>query len=135
MCSVGYMLSSASRIPVTGIGWCIASLHHWHWSPASIDTVAAGVHCITGVSEPPGPSTAQGHLAAVTSIVLDPWRRSIGFTIGFTITEKAPVPTRAFSWLKAFKTILRHYAKWATWALTPESQIHVYLPFLGTRLV
>ena len=38
----------------------------------------------------------------------------------FTITEKAP--TRAFSWLKAptstftFKTLLRHYAKWA---LTP----------------
>ena len=40
----------------------------------------------------------------------------------FTITEKAP--TRAFSWLKAattaftFKTLLRHYAKWA---LTPRS--------------
>ena len=40
----------------------------------------------------------------------------------FTITEKAP--TRAFSWLKAattaftFKTLLRHYAKWA---LTPWS--------------
>ena len=39
----------------------------------------------------------------------------------FTITEKAP--TRAFSWLKApssaftFKTLLRHYAKWA---LTPR---------------
>ena len=38
----------------------------------------------------------------------------------FVITEKAP--TRAFSWLKAattaftFKTLLRHYAKWA---LTP----------------
>ena len=35
----------------------------------------------------------------------------------FTITEKAP--TMAFSWLKAptstftFKTLLRHYAKWA----------------------
>ena len=35
----------------------------------------------------------------------------------FTITEKAPI--RAFSWLKAptsaftFKTLLRHYAKWA----------------------
>ena len=35
----------------------------------------------------------------------------------FVITEKAP--TRAFSWLKAvtttftFKTLLRHYAKWA----------------------
>ena len=44
-------------------------------------------------------------------------RRSIGFTLGLTITEKAP--TRAFSWLKAltsaftFKTLLRHYAKWA----------------------
>ena len=40
----------------------------------------------------------------------------------FIITEKAP--TRAFSWLKAatttftFKTLLRHYAKWA---LTPRS--------------
>ena len=40
----------------------------------------------------------------------------------FVITEKAP--TRAFSWLKAattaftFKTLLRHYAKWA---LTPRS--------------
>ena len=35
----------------------------------------------------------------------------------FTITEKAP--TRAFSWLKAptFKTLSRHYAKWA---LTPR---------------
>ena len=39
----------------------------------------------------------------------------------FTITEKAP--SRAFSWLKAptsaftFKTLLRHYAKWA---LTPR---------------
>ena len=39
----------------------------------------------------------------------------------FVITEKAP--TRAFSWLKAattaftFKTLLRHYAKWA---LTPR---------------
>ena len=39
-----------------------------------------------------------------------------------TITEKAP--TRAFSWLKAattaftFRTLLRHYAKWA---LTPRS--------------
>ena len=39
----------------------------------------------------------------------------------FTITEKAP--TRAFSWLKVptstftFKTLLRHYAKWA---LTPR---------------
>ena len=39
----------------------------------------------------------------------------------FIITEKAP--TRAFSWLKAattaftFKTLLRHYAKWA---LTPR---------------
>ena len=38
-----------------------------------------------------------------------------------TITEKAP--TRAFSWLKVattaltFKTLLRHYAKWA---LTPR---------------
>ena len=38
----------------------------------------------------------------------------------FTITEKAP--TRTFSWLKVptsaftFKTLLRHYAKWA---LTP----------------
>ena len=32
----------------------------------------------------------------------------------FTITEKAP--TRAFSWLVGaftFKTLLRHYAKWA----------------------
>ena len=42
-------------------------------------------------------------------------KRSIGFTTGCTITEKAP--TRAFSWLKAptstftFKTLLRHYAK------------------------
>ena len=40
----------------------------------------------------------------------------------FVITEKAP--TRAFSWLKAastaftFKTLVRHYAKWA---LTPRS--------------
>ena len=40
----------------------------------------------------------------------------------FTITEK--VPTRVFSWLKAYtsaftsKTLLRHYAKWA---LTPQS--------------
>ena len=40
----------------------------------------------------------------------------------FVITEKAP--TRAFSWLKVvttaftFKTLLRHYAKWA---LTPRS--------------
>ena len=40
----------------------------------------------------------------------------------FVITEKAP--TRDFSWLKAattaftFKTLLRHYAKWA---LTPRS--------------
>ena len=40
----------------------------------------------------------------------------------FVITEKAP--TRAFFWLKAattaftFKTLLRHYAKWA---LTPQS--------------
>ena len=40
----------------------------------------------------------------------------------FIILEKAP--TRAFSWLKAattaftFKTLLRHYAKWA---LTPRS--------------
>ena len=39
----------------------------------------------------------------------------------FVITDKAP--TRAFSWLKAattaftFKTLLRHYAKWA---LTPR---------------
>ena len=39
----------------------------------------------------------------------------------FTITEKAP--TRAFSWFKVptsaftFKTLLRHYAKWA---LTPQ---------------
>ena len=45
---------------------------------------------------------------------------SIGSTTGCTITKKAP--TRAFSWLKAptsaftFKTLLRHYAKWA---LTP----------------
>ena len=42
----------------------------------------------------------------------------------FVITEKAP--SRAFSWLKAattaftFKTLLRHYAKWA---LTPQSII------------
>ena len=51
--------------------------------------------------------------------------RSIGSTTGCTITEKAPTraPTRAFSWLKAastaftFKTLLRHYAKWA---LTPR---------------
>ena len=49
-------------------------------------------------------------------------KRSIGSTIGCTITEKAP--TRAFSWLKAptsaftFKTLLRHYAKQA---LTPWS--------------
>ena len=48
--------------------------------------------------------------------------RSIGSTTGCTITEKAH--TRAFSWLKAptsaftFKTLLRHYAKWA---LTPRS--------------
>ena len=48
-------------------------------------------------------------------------KRSIGSTTGCTITEKAP--TRAFSWLKAptsaftFKTLLRHYAKWA---LTPR---------------
>ena len=48
--------------------------------------------------------------------------RSIGSTIGCTITEKAP--TRAFSWLKVptsaftFKTLLRHYAKRA---LTPRS--------------
>ena len=47
---------------------------------------------------------------------------SIGSTTGCTITEKAP--TRAFSWLNAptsaftFKTLLRHYAKWA---LTPRS--------------
>ena len=47
---------------------------------------------------------------------------SIGSTTGCTITEKAP--TRTFSWLKAptsaftFKTLLRHYAKWA---LTPRS--------------
>ena len=46
---------------------------------------------------------------------------SIGSTTGCTITEKAP--TRAFSWLKAptstftFKTLLRHYSKWA---LTPQ---------------
>ena len=43
--------------------------------------------------------------------------QSIGSTTGCTITEKAP--TRASSWLKAptsaftFKTLLRHYAKWA----------------------
>ena len=36
--------------------------------------------------------------------------RSIGSTTGCTITEKAP--TRAFSWF-TFKTLLRHYAKWA----------------------
>ena len=47
--------------------------------------------------------------------------RSIGSTTGCTITKKAP--TRAFSWLKVptsaftFKTLLRHYAKWA---LTPR---------------
>ena len=46
---------------------------------------------------------------------------SIGSTTGCTITEKAP--TRAFSWLKAptsalaFKTLFRHYSKWA---LTPR---------------
>ena len=45
---------------------------------------------------------------------------SIGSTIGFHNHG----PTRAFSWLKAptraftFKTLLRHYAKWA---LTPRS--------------
>ena len=45
----------------------------------------------------------------------------IGEVVQCTITEKAP--TRAFSWLKAptsaftFKTLLRHYAKWA---LTPR---------------
>ena len=38
--------------------------------------------------------------------------RSIGSTAGCTITEKAP--TGAFT----FKTLLRHYAKWA---LTPRS--------------
>ena len=49
-------------------------------------------------------------------------KRSIGSTTVCTITEKAA--TRAFSWLKAptsaftFKTLLRHYAKWA---LTPRS--------------
>ena len=43
----------------------------------------------------------------------------------FTITEK--VPTRVFSWLKAYtsaftsKTLLRHYAKWAL-ALTMVSR-------------
>ena len=48
-------------------------------------------------------------------------KRSIDSTTSCTITEKAP--TRAFSWLKApasaftFKTLLRHYAKWA---LTPR---------------
>ena len=53
-----------------------------------------------------------------TSAVNDP---SVSQLV-FTITEKAP--TRAFSWLKAptsaftFKTLLRHYAKWA---LTPRS--------------
>ena len=49
-------------------------------------------------------------------------KRSIGYTTGCTIMEKAP--TRAFSWLKVptsafiFKTLLRHYAKRA---LTPRS--------------
>ena len=43
--------------------------------------------------------------------------KTANITRNFTITEK--VPTRAFSWLKAFtfKTLLRHYAKRA---LTPR---------------
>ena len=62
------------------------------------------------------------------SIVFSAANRSIGSTTGCTITEKAP--TRAFSWLKAattaftFKTLLRHYAKWA---LTPMVSIGVKL--------
>ena len=55
----------------------------------------------------------------LTAILTSAWKRSIR---RFVSTEKAP--TRAFSWLKAattaftFKTLLRHYAKWA---LTPRS--------------
>ena len=50
-------------------------------------------------------------------LIISAANRSIGSTTGCTITEKAP--TRAFSWLKAptsaftFKTLLRHFAKWA----------------------
>ena len=61
---------------------------------------------------PPPPAARRGE----TSSAL---KRSIR---RFVITEKAP--TRAFSWLKGattaftFKTLLRHYTKWA---LTPRS--------------
>ena len=62
------------------------------------------------------------HHGSMAWFVSSAANRSIGSTTGCTITEKAP--TRAFSWLKAptsaftFKTLLRHYAKWA---LTPRS--------------
>ena len=54
------------------------------------------------------------HIALLNTLLTSAVKSSIGFTIGFAITEKAP--TRAFSWLKAptsaftFKTLLRHYA-------------------------
>ena len=50
----------------------------------------------------------------------------------FTITEKAP--TRAFSWLKThtstftFKTLFRHYAKWANQPAVPYDFCIVFLP-------
>ena len=45
-------------------------------------------------------------------------KRSIGSTTGCTITEKALVGLKAATTALTFKTLLRHYAKWA---LTPRS--------------
>ena len=65
---------------------------------------------------PPGQRATIGSAPGRTTSA---WKSSIR---RFVITEK--VPTRAFSWLEAattaftFKTLLRHYAKWA---LTPRS--------------
>ena len=55
--------------------------------------------------------------ALTTDIILQHVQLLLSAIRRFVITEKAP--TRAFSWLKAptsaftFKTLLRHYAKWA----------------------
>ena len=70
-------------------------------------------------STSPQRTAASSHTAPVSAV----WSSASKIFIRrFVITEKAP--TMALSWLKAattaftFKTLLRHYAKWA---LTPRS--------------
>ena len=101
---------------------CVRNVLHspdcgWTLPCSRCGPVSTVVDCAQLASPRPVPGPGTEPVIRLTPVVItSAVKRSIGFTTGFTITEKVPT-TRAFSWLKAptsaftFKKLLRNYAK------------------------